>query len=309
MKFSSLPHSTKQTAANFTELRSQFVQLMVQYAPILQYLEFFQFSGDAARAKKNSSASGGTTRPAGSDYPDNRPVPTYADLLPVVFGDTVMTDAIYEQASASDGSINSQRVDDILAFIPDFAAKFQYALFNYAAASGTAENPQWDGIKTLIPGTRKQAVSLQINTEALARQLVYEFIMPAAAEIGNVSCMIMDIILLARLSEFKSANVSYGTSVYGQIMPSINGIPVVIGGLNGQADDAAKTMPFASGTTTSIILMACGEKRDVTVATWCGYDFSNLGKVKTHWDMLVEGGFAPGILRPRAIKELNTITW
>jgi hypothetical protein len=57
------------------------------------------------------------------------------------------------------------------------------------------------------------------------------------------------------------------------------------------------------------VLHSFGEKRDCTCATWIGFDFQNLGKVKTHWDMLIEGGFAPGILRPRAIKQLTGITW
>ena len=307
MLFSQLPHATAQTAQNFTKLRGVMTALAAIHAPLLQYLHFFEFSGPTAAPRKNSNASGGTTRAAGGDYSENQVTPSYDSLTPQVYGDICQTDQIYQQQAARE--LADLRTEDLLAFLPDFFARFQYALLKYEETLGTSQAPQWDGILKKIPTARKESLSLAITSEANAMQLVYEMIMPACTEIGNPAFVMMDSLLLARLSRYKSTNISFGTSSIGTMLANIGGVPIVLSGTNGLGDGATKVFPWAAGTATKVLVASTLERADLTCATWVGFDLKDQGLTGTSYKTLIEGGFAPGILRNKAVKLIEDIQY
>jgi hypothetical protein len=306
MLYRQLPGKTAQNGQDFTSVRAGFMAKVLAAAPLLQVAQFYQFSGDISRVKLNSGASGGRSRAPGNPYPDNPATPTYTNLIPVPFGDKVQTDAIYEQASAD---LYSVRVDDLLTFATDFGYNFQYALVNFNSTTPVGdEPPQFDGILKCIPAAQITGFGAVLNTEANCDKLVYEVIMPLAGTIpGGPNFMMMDSGCLARLSRYRSKYVTYGNTPYGQFIGDINGIPIIPAGNQSTTNGGAKTLPFAAGVPTSIIMGRFSEKSDLTISTWVGHEIKDLGLVDNFYTTHVEGGFAPGLLNAKSCVLINDI--
>ncbi len=131
-------------------------------APIFNYLQFRQITGNMIRLPKGYNIDGvGQGRVINSDYAANDPIdPNTVDIALKIFGDTVKTDRIHEQRSEQTAG---ERASQLLTWSRSFG---KYLTDQAINGNGVGKNA--DGLAKLIPAGNitklGSADGLQIST-------------------------------------------------------------------------------------------------------------------------------------------------
>lgn len=296
MKLWELPGSINGEAAENPAIRSLVFEAMRANAPILEYAEFYQVTGNSDSPRKAVSASGGQVRTINDTYPDNKIDPSFGSVTLVTFGDIVQTDIANHRRGID---VNGARLNDVLAFAKNMGKNLQYNLVN---------NTTWNGFlkSGFIPTARVTSFSSDLSTDAKRKNLVM-LIKEQMADVGNPDCVIMDVAVLSEISGLAMEYVKYGPNNLGGFIPSIDGVPIVLSGYN---SSGTKTLPATTGTgsnATKIIVARFGEKSDLTLATSVGLQVKDLGLVGTAYETLVELDIDAALLDNTAVAVIDEI--
>lgn len=160
MLFNQLPRSNKYSQSE--QYTALVLNAIFSAAPIFNYLQFQQISGNMKRFPKGHNIDGvGQGREINNDYVDGDPIdPEYVSIALKIFGDTVKTDRIHDQRS---DALAGERASQLLTWSRSFG---RYLTDMFINGDGVGKNA--DGLKKLIPATNITklggADGLQIST-------------------------------------------------------------------------------------------------------------------------------------------------
>lgn len=295
-------------------LRNVVIAAMVNEAPLLNYVEFYQMTGNADNIPKPADAVGGKMRSLNTNFTD--PVVTDIDSVDVTLrtmGDRIMTDIALERRGFT---AESERARQLESFARGLG---RYFTDNFINGDGVSLNIH--GIKTLCDSSQVLTFNSVNGGEVLrgnsdeaksSQQQFIESLDELIAKVGNPSVIIMNSQTQARLSAVMRDYLEVTTiqDVMGVSYRAIsyNQIPIIDAGLNKAKTAQVIANNETVGTSddcTSVYAVKFGEKEECTVATNVGIVVKDLGMINTQYVTHVEFDLNLALQNTRAVARLK----
>lgn len=278
-------------------LRNIVLAAMLGESPLLNYVQFYQMTGNADNIVKEADKTGGQMRDLNADFAssDGTDVDEVSVTLRTM-GDNVKTDLALERRGFTP---NSERTRQLESFGRSLG---RYFVDNFINGSGTA--PAIHGIKTLCDSSQVLTFSSADGGEVLrgnsddakaSQQQFVESIDELIAKVGNPTVLIMNAQAKARLSsvmrEYLTVTTIQDVMGLSYTVTSYNNIPIIDSGTNKTRSAQVITNAETQGTSTdctSLYAVKFGEREDCTVATNLGLVVKDLGLVNSHYVSKVE---------------------
>lgn len=279
MLLNQLNGSDGQTGTDNSALRNIVLAAMINEAPVLNYLQFFQMTGNSDKLTKNADAVGGAMRTLNNDYTVVTSDIDEADITLRIMGGTVRTDMSLERRGFTAGSERARQLEE-----------FSRGLGRYLTdqvINGDGNSPNISGIKTLCVSGQKvtyhgadggQVLRGSDNSAKSSQQEFVEAIDDLISRVaGTPTMLLMNAKAIARITSImrEYIQVQTITDAMGVTFRSVtyNNIPIVDAGYN--KAKSALVIPNTetvgeSDDCTSIYAVKCGEKVDYTCATSVG---------------------------------------
>ncbi len=262
---------------------------MRKNAPILEHLEFFKAPGSASRERFGDNIDGTLgTRTIGHDFASQDVSPNYGDFALKILGKNITLDTAYEERGS------------------DIPSEFQLKLTNWAYNAGRnlmyymidgdsdaddgATPPvnlnQFDGLRKIIAdlvtagdttrvinlgtGNGLQVLLGNDNTARTSQQKFIEGLQLLISSVdGGADCLMMDDIMLTRLSTVAKEMCVITINEYGARVGNFAGVPIVPTSFK---FDGSRIIPFTETLGTShdcgsIFAFKSREKADLTAMT------------------------------------------
>jgi hypothetical protein len=292
-------------------LTQRVVGIMMKFAPILLFAEFYGMVGNADNPRKSATASGGKFRALNDNFSDNKVDPAFADVALKIFGDRVQVDVAHERRGSDTASVRLSELDN---FSKNLGKEFQNQLVN--GDSTTATN--FDGIKKLVPSGQKitpatDGIEVPLGNDSTSKkkqQVFLEQLFTLLEKIdGGAQLLLMDSKTLSRLNSIAREFIRYEMTKFGVRIGYFNEVPIL---LSGYSKSGSLVIPHdetvgASTDCTSIYGMSFGERSDLTIATSTGVSVTDLGKVGAHYEHDVEMDACPALLNDKSLARLEGI--
>lgn len=292
-------------------LTARVVAMLMTFAPILQFAEFYSMVGNADNLRKEATASGGSFRALNSDFASNEVDPVFASVALKILGDKVSVDKAHERRG---GDIASVRLSELDNFSKKLARQFQ----NYFVNADSAVANQFSGLKKIMPAGQKitpatngiQVTLGNTDTAKKQQQVFIEYINQLIESVENgAQLLMMDTTTLSRLDSIAREFIKYDKTNFGTRIAFFNEIPII---LSGYDKAGAKVIPHTEtvGTSTdctSIYALRFGEKSDLTFATNIGVQVDDLGLVGVHYTHNVDLDLDLALASDKAVARLEGV--
>lgn len=252
MKLWELSGQTQQTGDENPALRTVVINEMRLAAPVFEFAEFYEFSGNADTPRKSATAQGGATRTLNNDYVGVETTPTFGALSLKIYGDLIKTDLAHERRGQD---IGSERVRQLVSFAKSLGRHVQDHLINGDTAVSSA---QFDGLLKQIAVDQVRLFDGEIvrGTDNTAKKSHQKFLEMLDTLIESVSGgpvllmmngkMIADLKMIAR-EYFRSGTLE---GALGQQFNFYGSLPIVNAGYN--KDESALVIPNTEQKTGTI---------------------------------------------------------
>jgi hypothetical protein len=293
------------------ELTQVLVDSMLENAPLLSVLEFYQIIGNAENKRRQSTATGGVFRAEGSDYTAAATAPDYVSPVLRVFGDRYRVDQAFVRRGLDIPSL-------VVRDVQQLGRNLAFGLVNQII-TGTGTAPQFFGIRNLVPTlqTTEQGVNGAIlpngNSDAnrATQQVFFETLDRAIAMTrpGKRFLLAPDRLISRMTNVWREAFSFTDDPVNaGRRLLTYMGVPIISAGYDEAGNEI---MPFNEplGTSTncsSIYCVATGEEMNYSIATNSGFGVS-LSKVGVFHEGIAEADLAPTSFDNKAIARFRGI--
>lgn len=307
--------TARQGVGTNPDLQSVALGAMISAAPILQFAEFYSFSGNADVVPENSTVAGGAGRLLNADYTPVDSGVTTRTLAPQILGDVIRTDQALERRFTGIEGIASERARQLISFSRGIGRYFTDQFIN-----GNNTAPQLHGIRpriiagqTASMGTNGDTVPLGNSDANVVKQQaflekLYELIglVPDGAQV-----LVMNSRAIARLQAIarQYVTVTQVNDAFGipQQFTTFNGIPVINSGLAKDGTTQIITNTETQGTSTdctTIYALRFGERENVSIGTNIGLQVYDRGLVGSQFVTAVEMDANILIQNDRAVARL-----
>lgn len=319
MKLWELSGQSDQSSQENAALRAVVINEMRGAAPMLNFAEFYQMTGNADTPLKAATATGGASRAINADYSTNKTAPAYGAITLKILGDKIETDIAYERRGPK-GSLENERTRQLVTFSQALGRYLQDQMIN-----GATSATDWDGLKaaiaagqvlkcggsTMVDGFK---VALGNDNAAKESQQIFKESVDEliASVIGGASCLIVPPKGISRMSTIGMQFVQKGSidAVFADQLGIYNGVPVVNAGYGKDGSTAVIPLTETLGGNTdcaSFYAVRFGEKENVTFATNVGVQVKDLGLVTVLYTTLVDFDTDMVILNAKAAWRLQGI--
>lgn len=285
------------SAASDPTLRTLVTANMYSTASVLNYMEFYTFSGNADTLRKGVNSTGmGQTRSLDEGYSEKTTTPSFGAIALKILGDQIKTDIAHERRS---GDIGSERRRQLEAFGKNLGLFLNDQLIN---GDGTGENIS--GIKSLIPESRivtlgENGMVVPVGTTDTARKAQLTYLKKLVQFIrsikGGASCLFMNFDMIALLWAIGQTYMTKTNAVdaLGNMfeVSAFGGVPIVDTGYKNDGTGLVIPSTETVGTSndcTSIYAVKFGEKENLTAATNTGLEVVDKGIIGTQYVTMVD---------------------
>jgi hypothetical protein len=317
MKLLQLSGQTQQANDENAALRAVVINEMSGAAPILNFAEFYEMTGNADTPLKAATAAGGAERTINNDYPDNRTAPTYGSVALKIYGDKIETDLAYERRGLD---IGSERTRQLVTFSQALGRHVQDHIVNGDADS---DAKQFNGLKKRIGtnesivlggGANGAQVLLGNSDSAVASQQMFKEYVDEllASVVGGASVLLVPPKGISRMTTIGMQFVQKGAvdAVFAEQLGVYNGVPVVNAGYKKNGSSLVIGYAETQGTSTdctSFYAVRFGEKENTTFATNVGVQVKDRGLVGVLYTTMVDFDLDMEILNPKSAWRLKGI--
>lgn len=269
------------------ELTRKVLDKLRVYAPILEYLQFFQEPG-AGTTKRYKDNIDGTfdNRAIGNPFTIQELGPKYGTFALKVIGKTIRLDTAFEEQG---GDVPSEFEIELMNWAENAGRNLLSKLINDDSTATAGDPPvslnQFDGLRTLIDnlvtgGDDSRVVSSGTNgllvpggtgaTDRKAQDKFVELLDELIDSVdGGADCLMMDRRMLRRLSTVAKDQCEMKLNEFGAMIGDFNGTPIVPTSRN---YDGSRIIPFTetvgnSTDCTSIYAFRSSEKANLTAMT------------------------------------------
>jgi hypothetical protein len=291
-----------------------------KYAPVLEYLQFFKADGSGATERYGDDIDGTlATRTIGNDFSTKDVEPDYGTFALKILGKNVRIDIAYEERG---GDVPSEFQIKLKNWAMNAGRNFMYYLID---GNATTDATQFNGLRKIIAlldaaGVSDRVISpagdngLQIplgndNTARKAQQQFLELLDNVIESVdGGANCLMMDGLLLNRLSAVAKEMTTITLNQYDAIVGSYKGIPVVP---TSRKYDGTRIIPWSEtvGTSTdcsSVFAFHSAEKADLTaMTTRTGLKVYPMEKVSNFYQHMVQLQMDIAALSNRCVAKLE----
>lgn len=312
MKLTELNGTTPQTEQD-NAVRALVMQTMMAEAPILNYAQFYKFTGSADNVRKAANATMGRNRSINQDYPQNLTAPMWQTLVLKIFGDRIQTDIAYQRRGTD---IGSEHTRELTSAARSIAREFVDQLFNGDMSSNSE---QMDGLAVLTPPSRTvhfdNDVPLGATSNDIAKKNAFIEAMDklTLSVKGGAQLLVMNEYVIARLRslgrDFVQTSTVQDALGNPQMLTSYTGIPIVNAGYRKAGSGLVIGNTETVGTNndgTSIYALRFGEAEDVTIGTNTGL-WVDTERTNIFVETRVELDAGLGILDDRSIARMSGI--
>jgi hypothetical protein len=311
-------------------LTQGFIAKMLEYCPLLRFLEFYSITGGTDNPRKKNTVAGDFIA-RDLNEPITTPVvanPLRANIALKIFSRELTVDTAHEERQLE---VASELQTQLMNFAEEIGRGFADKLIR--ANSGTAEPKWFRGMYKLVadevaagqtsqlityrgnnPAPTNGGTVLTGNSDAVlqSHQRLLEDVRRLIRSIsGGAQALMMNGDLHARFLTIASAmNSLRERDVMGQMLPTFDNVPILDAGyrLDGSSIMPSNEVVGTKTDCTSILAFRAGERADLACATTrVGFVVYPVVRLAQGWVQLVQGQMDTETMHNRSVARLQGI--